>query len=184
MNEFLSQNAALLVAVIGLLVTIIVQWEVITKRISNFASTFDRISFIFFELLMISVSGTFVASVFWIMIDFLTVERLSLNDVLLDIASGAAWGIPIALLGAISAKSLDRVIVTSVLAGVIILILFDPNKVIARPELGLAVKQIYAIALFLLVVVMGAVCGYAGFRTKSFINGITAKNEKRNNNRQ
>ena len=173
MDTFLSQNAALLIAILGLLVTIIVQWDVLTRRISNVVGTFERVPFIIFRLLAIALSGTFVSGVFWVMIDFLAVGRVSLNAVLFDLASGAAWGIPIAVISTALSKSLDRVFVTSILVSVVILVLFGPEEVIARPEMGLTIKRIYAITLFLLVAVMGLTIGYAGFRTKTFLDSIS-----------
>ncbi len=175
MDKSLTENAPILIAVLGLILTIIVQWEVITKRFSNLAGTFDSVPFIIFKLLVVSFSGTFVASIFYIILDLIVAGKLSLNVVLTDIASGAAWGIPIALLSSFLVRGVDGAVISGVIIGIIILLLVGPKEIITPPQGNLALKQIYSIALLLFVSNMGMACGYIGFRTRSFIDKISAK---------
>ena len=178
MNNFLSKNAAILIAMLGLLITIMVQWDAISKRLSKMFGAFDRVPFVIFKLLAMSFSGTLVASVFWITIDFLTLGKLSLNIVLIDLASGAAWGIPLAVLGGSLSKSSGGAVISSVFISCILLVLFGPKKVINPPGTSLSLMQIYSIVLFLLALTIGAASGFAGFATKSFIDSLPSKAQK------
>jgi len=175
MGNFLSQNAPLLIAILGLCLTIIIQWDVIIKR---FTGTFDSVPFIVFKVLMVSFSGIFVSSIFWIMLDYLVLGRLSLNVVLLDIATGAAWGIPLAILGGFLSRSADGAAISGIPISIILLLLFGPKNIIAPPLANLLQRQTYFIVLLLWALSIGAVCGYAGFKARSFVENASRATSK------
>ena len=178
MSEFLSKNAPLIIAVVGVLLTIIIQWDVITKRIGTFADTIDTVPFTVFKLLAISFSGTFVVSIFWIAIDYLTVGRLQLPDIMTDIANGASWGIPLALLSAILSKDLEGAVVSGILFSIIILLIGGPDKIIHPAQVDFYQKKFNSVVLLSVVAIIGVMCSYAGFKTRAFIDRISTKSSK------
>jgi hypothetical protein len=176
MSDFLSRNATLLVAILALLVNIIVQWDAIKKRFSTIEGTLDSVPHILLKLLVISFSGVFVVSIFWIAIDYLANGKLSLNDILNNIANGAIWGIPLALISGILSRSTEGAIIYGALISIIILLIVGP--IIISIQADFDQTKLNSIVLLLLIVNIGMTCGYVGFKTRSFIDNLTSKPAK------
>jgi hypothetical protein len=160
-----------IIAFLSLLVAILVSWNQLMKTFKDLGGTLNKVPLLIFEMTAISLSGIFVAGILWMIYDYLAVGSLSLNVALLDLANGAVWGLPIALLTAILSRTTERAIIISVLISFALLMFYRPENVIANPATSLTIRQIYAIALLLWIVLMGIVNGYVGLKVKTFIEG-------------
>jgi hypothetical protein len=176
MGNVLSQ----LIAILGLVVAIIAASDQIVKNFRYVGNVVNRIPYIIFEVLVIAMSGMFMSAILWIVYDYFADTELTLSVVLITVASGAAWGMPVAVLSALSSKSLERTIVTSLFISLALLMLYDPAAIIHRPLTGnpyqdVSLNVMYSITMLIWVLFMGVASGYVGFKTKIFVDGLLEK---------
>ncbi len=73
MTDFIREygnNITFTIVILGFIVTIIVQWDTISERMSKIFETFDRIPMLLFKLFVIAFSGLITASIYWVLIDY------------------------------------------------------------------------------------------------------------------
>lgn len=162
----------LLITVLGFLVVVIISWDNISDRLRKLLKPFDPPPLLFFKLFAIAISGFFVGSLYWILVDYFTFGNLSFANILADIGSGAVWGIPVALFGGSRSKSIGNAMIWSIMIGVIVAIFIGPSNIIAPRE---SQSKIYALSLFWLITSISIASGYAGHRARIYIDDISPK---------
>lgn len=170
MTDFIKEygnNITFAIVILGFIVTIIVQWDTITKRITSMFETSERIPLLLFKLLVISFSGLIAASIYWILIDYNVFGNFS-KIILPDIASGATWGIPIALVVS-RAKNTEAALVWSVLTGFFISLVITPSQVL----LAVKMTKVNYLVLLWLVSSLSLFTGYISYKVNRFLETVS-----------
>lgn len=171
MTQFIDQYGNNITVILGILVfviTVIVQSDKISERLRKVVEHLDIVPLLLFKLAAIAVSGMIAGSVYWIIIDFLAFDDFS--QVGPDIVSGAVWGIPLAIIGS-RARNTEAALFLSILTGIILLLLLTPARIFPFQD----IMKIHALLLLWLATSIGIASGYAGYRTRHFLDAISSK---------
>ena len=162
----------LLITVLGFLVGVIIGWDKISDWLKKILELLGPLPLLFFKLFAIAVSGFFVGSLYWILVDYFTFGNLSFDNVLADIGSGAVWGIPVALFGGSRSKSVANAMIWSIITGVIVAIFIGPNNIFASPT---SHSKIYGLSLLWFIISISIASGYAGHKARIYLDEISPK---------
>ncbi len=170
MTDFIREygnNITFTIVILGFIVTIIVQWDTISERMSKIFETFDRIPMLLFKLFVIAFSGLITASIYWVLIDYNAFGNFS-RIILPAIASGTIWGVPIAIVAS-RPKNLEAALVWSLLAGLFISFLLTPSQILISTE----ITKVNYLVLLWLVSSLSLSTGYVGYKVNRFLDTVS-----------
>jgi hypothetical protein len=163
-----GSSITVIIVILGFLVTLIVEGDKISAVVRRLVDSLDRVPLFLFKAVSVAVSGLIVGSLYWMLVDFLAFGGLDTSFILADIASGAAWGIPPALI-ATWGKSSASAALWSALVGVISLIVASANNTFV----GAAISKADAFSVIWFSTSISVICGLSGYKIRVFLETVS-----------